>query len=86
MGVTTTFRLLRLDAVLIATGLKPTPLYEQVQSGLFPRAVKIGARAVAWPAHEVDAVLAARIAGKTDDELRTLVAELQAGRARLAAA
>lgn len=82
----TSVRLLRLDAVLHVTGLKPTPLYEQTRSGLFPRAVKIGARAVAWPAHEVEAVIAARIAGKSDDALRTLVAELELQRTRVAGA
>ena len=84
--VATSFRLLRLDAVMQATGFKQTHLYEQTCSGLFPRAVKIGARAVAWPAHEVEAVIAARIAGMSDDDLRTLITELELQRTRIAVA
>jgi prophage regulatory protein len=35
---------------------------------------------VGWPASEVAALNAARIAGKTDDDIRVLVQTLQAGR------
>jgi hypothetical protein len=33
-----------------------------------------------WPSDEVEAINAARIAGKTDEEIRTLVAKLEAAR------
>ena len=39
--------------------------------------MSLGARAVGWPAGEVSAVNAARIAGRTDDEIRALVARLE---------
>jgi prophage regulatory protein len=42
--------------------------------------VSLGARAVGFPAGEVAALNAARIAGKTDTEIRALVAELTASR------
>jgi prophage regulatory protein len=42
--------------------------------------VKLGGRAVGWPEYEVEAILMARIAGKSDDEIRTLVAKLEADR------
>jgi prophage regulatory protein len=42
--------------------------------------VKIGARAAGWPASEVQALNAARIAGKSDDEIRELVLKLEAAR------
>lgn len=35
---------------------------------------------VGWPACEVDALIVARIAGKTDEEIRALVAKLEAAR------
>jgi hypothetical protein len=38
-----------------------------------------------WPEHEVDAVIEARIAGKTDDEIRELVRELEQRRREVAA-
>ena len=45
------------------------------------RPVSLGARAVGWPAHEVDALNAARIAGKPETEIHALVAKLEAARA-----
>lgn len=42
--------------------------------------VLLGARSVGWPEHEIDAILLARIAGKTDAEIRELVAKLDAAR------
>jgi prophage regulatory protein len=35
---------------------------------------------VGWPASEVSAINTARIAGKTDDEIRVLVVKLEAAR------
>jgi prophage regulatory protein len=51
-----------------------------IQQGLFTPPVPIGARAVGWPADELAALNAARIAGKSDDEIRALVAKLEAAR------
>jgi prophage regulatory protein len=47
---------------------------------LFTSPVQIGARAVGWPDSELEALNAARIAGKTDDEIRALVVKLEAAR------
>ena len=41
---------------------------------------KLGQRAVAWPADEVHAINAARIAGKSEAEIRDLVNHLHAVR------
>jgi len=54
--------LLRLPQVLLATGLNRTKLYALQRAGHFPLAVKIGERAVAWPAAEVQQWIASRIA------------------------
>lgn len=54
--------------------------YQDIKDGLFTRPVSIGARAVGWPASEVTALNTARIAGKTDDEIRALVRKLHAAR------
>ena len=48
--------------------------------GLFPRPIKLGEKSSAWPASECNAVLAARIRGATEDEIRALVVELTAAR------
>ena len=42
--------------------------------------MSLGPRAVGWPSDEVEAINAARIAGKTDDEVRVLVTKLEAAR------
>jgi prophage regulatory protein len=55
--------------------------YEQIARGLMPPGIALGERSVGWPAHELDAIAAARIAGKTEDELRALVRDLIAARA-----
>jgi prophage regulatory protein len=75
-----TYTILRLPIVLSQRGRSRSAHYLDIQQGLFPRPVPIGARAVGWPASEVDAINAARIAGKSDDEVRTLVAKLESAR------
>jgi prophage regulatory protein len=72
--------ILRLPAVLRERGRSRSAHYLDIQQGLFTRPVQIGLRAVGWPSSEVAAINAARIAGKTDDETRALVAKLEAAR------
>ena len=55
-------RLLRLPEVLARVGLKRSALYEIVSRGSFPRPCRLGQRCVAWPEHEVNAWLQARLA------------------------
>ena len=43
----------RLDKVMAETGLKRTHLYELASKGEFPRQIKLGKRASAWLASEV---------------------------------
>jgi prophage regulatory protein len=58
-----------------------TSIQNAIKAGLITRPVLIGSRAVGWPADEIEAINAARIAGKTDDEIRALVEYLQGQRA-----
>jgi prophage regulatory protein len=73
--------LIRLPVVLASRGRSKTAHYDDIASGLFPRGVAVGPRSVAWPAREVEAVNAARIAGRSNDEIRALVRQLEAARA-----
>lgn len=73
-------RLIRLTTVRAETGLCAASVYNAVKKGLLPRQVRIGARSVAWPAHEIATVNAARAAGKTDAEIKRLVSELHTRR------
>ena len=76
--------ILRMPAVKVETGHKShATIYNHVKDGLFPKPVAIGARSVGWPSHEVQAINAARIAGKSEGEIRELVHRLHAKRAEL---
>lgn len=72
--------ILRKPAVLAETGISKSTLYQNIADGLFTKPVKIGARASGWPAHEVHAINAARIAGKTDKQIMALVDSLETAR------
>ncbi len=73
-------RLLRKPDALSRTGDKHSKFYLDIKRGLIPPPVAIGTRARAWPENEINAVVAARIAEKSEDEIRSLVAELVAAR------
>jgi len=75
-----THTILRLPAVKAATGLSRSTLYLRIGQGAFTHPVSLGGRAVGWPANEVAALNAARIAGKPDSEIQELVAQLEAAR------
>lgn len=72
--------ILRLPAVLHERGRSRSAHYQDIQQGLFTRPVAIGLRAVGWPVDEVAALNAARIAGRSDAEIRELVLKLEAAR------
>lgn len=72
--------ILRLPAVKSESGYSRSTIYLRISQGLWTPPVSLGARAVGWPAGEVAALNAARIAGKSDDEIRVLVAKLEAAR------
>jgi prophage regulatory protein len=72
--------ILRLPAVKAESGASRSTIYLRIQQGLWPKPVRLGPRSVGWPASEVAAINAARIAGQTDDEIRVLVVKLEAAR------
>jgi prophage regulatory protein len=82
-------KIYRLPAVLEATGLCSSSVYELISRNLFPKQFKLGgpgrgSRAVGWSAEAVDAWIADRIASGSGltpterDELLTLIARLPA--------
>jgi prophage regulatory protein len=70
----------RLPSVQRECGLGRSTIYLRIAQGLWTKPISLGGRAVGWPASETIALNAARIAGKTDDEIRALVQKLEAGR------
>jgi len=75
---------LRLKKVMDAMGISRSTVYLRIRQGLMPPPVKIGERCSAWPNYEITAINAARLAQKSDTEIRELVAQLQ--RQRMTAA
>lgn len=73
--------ILRRKQVERETGLSRSTLYLRISDGLWPKPVSLGGRAVGWPAAEVRALNLARIAGKSDNEIRVLVCALEQARA-----
>ena len=57
-------RLLRLPAVLERIPYKRSRFLDLVRQGVFPRPVKLGARAVAWPESQIDAIVEEIVAGR----------------------
>jgi prophage regulatory protein len=73
--------ILRMDAVKVATGHRShASIYNAIKAGLFTTGVLIGQRSVGWPQRDVTAINLARIAGKSDAEIRELVKRLHAKR------
>ena len=77
--------ILRLPEVKRVLGLRAdASVYNAIRVGLFTNGVAIGQRAKGWPDYEVDAINAARVAGKSENEIRELVKALHAKRSELA--
>lgn len=72
--------ILRRRQVEARSGYSRSTIYLRIAEGLWTRGVSLGGRAVGWPAHEVEALLAARIAGRSEADIRALVARLEAAR------
>jgi prophage regulatory protein len=58
----TSIRILRLPEVMARVGICRASIYLRIADGSFPKQISLGARAVGWLEHEIDAWLAARIA------------------------
>jgi prophage regulatory protein len=73
--------ILRMPAVKAETGHRShASIYTAVREGLFTKPVRIGERSTGWPSREVEAINAARIAGRTNSEISELVKRLHAER------
>lgn len=70
----------RLPTAVSESGKSRSSIYEDIQKGLWTHPVKIGPRAAGWPANEVRAINAARIAGKSTADIQALVRHLEEAR------
>ena len=73
--------LLPMKAATAATRLSRASFYSRIRDGRMPRPVKVGERLSAWPSNEIEAINKATIAGKSADEIRAIVADLERQRA-----
>jgi prophage regulatory protein len=76
--------ILRLPEVKRRRGFRAdASVYNEVREGLFTTGVAISQRSKGWPDYEVDAINAARVAGKSNQDIRSLVQMLHAKRGEL---
>ena len=76
--------ILRMPAVKAETGHKShASIYTAIRAGLFTKPVSIGERSAGWPDYEIAAINQARIAGKSEADIRDLVNRLHAKRIEL---
>jgi prophage regulatory protein len=76
-------KLIKLPEVLGQIAKSRSTFYNEIHEGVMTPPVKIGgenSQSVAWPEYEIKAINAARIAGRSDAEIRTLVTHLVADR------
>jgi|GEM_PF-1711248 prophage regulatory protein len=69
-------KLIKKREVLDFIAKSNTTLYSDIKLGIFTPPVVIGENSVAWPLHECNAINAARMAGKNNDEIKQLVHDL----------
>ena len=62
-------------------GKSRSSIYAEGVDGLFPKSFKLSKRSSGWIETETEAVIKARIAGKSEEEIKALVAQLEADRA-----
>lgn len=80
MALPSESRIFRRKQVQSESGYSRSTIYLRISQGLFPKPVRLGPRAVGWPAREIAALNEARIAGRSEVELRALVHTLVCAR------
>jgi prophage regulatory protein len=64
------------DACRQLGGMGLSTLYAHIDRGMFPKPVALSRRFVVFPQEDVTAIINARLAGKTDEDVRQLVSEI----------
>ena len=71
----TALQLERIEQVLSRRASKRSKLYVDISAGRWTPPIRMG-RAVCWPVNETEKLLAAHIAGATEEQMKGLVREL----------
>lgn len=61
-------------------------IWRLVKQGDLPKPVKLSPGCTRWPAHEIEAIDRARLAGANDADIRQLIADMDAARRQAVAA
>lgn len=75
-----TIQIVKQPSLLEQFAFSKSTLFSQIQQGLMPKPISLGNRAVGYLQHELDAVLSARIAGQSNEQIKILVKSLLAKR------
>ena len=73
-------KIVKQPSLLEQFSFSKSTLFSQIKQGLMPKAIPLGDRAVGYLQHELDAVLSARIAGQSNEQIKELVKSLVAKR------
>ncbi len=76
MSSLTELQLLRKKDVISLFGISHSTHYSLINKGLMVPPIQLGSRSSAYPKYEINKIITARISGKSDDEIKSLVAEL----------
>jgi len=71
-----TNRFWRMKDLRTVLGLCKSTIYDRIKKGLLPPSVRIAEQAVGWPSDEICKIVAAQIAGHSDDIIKALVCQL----------
>ena len=72
-----------IDEVLRRKSVGRSTLYAEMQRGVFPKPVKLEARKVGWPQHEVDQMMVLYLRSPTENKCREFVMELHNDRVNM---
>ena len=70
-------KILRMKQIRAQFNIPPSTIYDHIEKGLFVRPIKLGERISGWLESECVAIMSARIAGKSEADIQTLVTDLQ---------
>lgn len=76
-------KLIKKPKALDALAESNSTFYSNISKGLVTPPIRLGTQSVAWPQHEIEAIVSARIAGKSTEEIKQLVTKLVADRKNL---
>lgn len=76
-------KLIKLSEIINTYPLSESTIFRQISAGTFPPAINLGCRSTAYLSSEIEVVMAARIAGKSENELQKLVNDLVSKRPNL---